>query len=105
MCIWQSQALAGALSLGAAVPAELGTCMGFSYTASIPPQSMICFPPMKHILALIAAAAAALSLAGPASAHPHVWVTMKSTVVYAPDGTVVGVRHAWTFDDMFSTFA
>ena len=23
----------------------------------------------------------------------------------APDGTVTGVRHAWTFDDMFSTFA
>ena len=43
--------------------------------------------------------------AGPALAHPHVWVTMKSEVVYAPDGTVTGVRHAWTFDDMFSTFA
>ena len=28
-----------------------------------------------------------------------------STVVYAPDGSVTGVRHAWTFDDMFSTFA
>lgn len=63
------------------------------------------FPAMKYILALIAAAAAALSLAGSASAHPHVWVTMKSTVIYAPDGTVVGVRHAWTFDDVFSTFA
>jgi len=42
---------------------------------------------------------------GGASAHPHVWVTMKSQVVYAPDGSVTGVRHAWTFDDMFSTFA
>jgi ABC-type uncharacterized transport system substrate-binding protein len=41
----------------------------------------------------------------PASAHPHVWVTAKSEVVYAPDGSVTGVRHAWTFDDMFSTFA
>jgi ABC-type uncharacterized transport system substrate-binding protein len=38
-------------------------------------------------------------------AHPHVWVTMKSDVVYAPDGSVVGVQHAWTFDDMFSAFA
>ena len=45
------------------------------------------------------------SLTGPALAHPHVWVTMKSEIVYAPDGTVTGVRHAWTFDDMFSTFA
>ena len=48
---------------------------------------------------------ALLIAAGAAQAHPHVWVTMTSTVVYAPDGTVTGVRHAWTFDDMFSTFA
>ena len=63
------------------------------------------FPAMNHILGLIAAAAITFGLTGAASAHPHVWVTMKSTVVYAPDGTVIGVRHAWTFDDMFSTFA
>ena len=42
---------------------------------------------------------------GSASAHPHVWVTMQSELVYAPDGTVTGMRHAWTFDDMFSAFA
>ena len=30
---------------------------------------------------------------------------MKSELVYAPDGSVTGVRHAWTFDDMFSAFA
>jgi ABC-type uncharacterized transport system substrate-binding protein len=41
----------------------------------------------------------------PASAHPHVWVTAKSEVVYAADSSVTGVRYAWTFDDMFSTFA
>ena len=46
-----------------------------------------------------------LASAGAASAHPHVWVTMKSELVYAPDGTVTGVRHAWAFDDMFSTYA
>jgi ABC-type uncharacterized transport system substrate-binding protein len=47
----------------------------------------------------------ALVFAVPAQAHPHVWVTMKSEVLYAPDGTVTGVRHAWSFDDMFSAFA
>ena len=26
-------------------------------------------------------------------------------MVYAPDGSITGVRHAWTFDDMFSTYA
>ena len=39
------------------------------------------------------------------AAHPHVWVAFKSEVVYAPDGSVTGIRHAWSFDDMFSTFA
>lgn len=46
-----------------------------------------------------------IALAGPAVAHPHVWVTMHNEVVYAPDGTVTGIRHHWTFDDMFSAFA
>src|ERR1700730_17533424 len=40
-----------------------------------------------------------------ATAHPHVWVTMKSELVYASDGTVTGIRQAWTFDDLFSTYA
>ena len=41
----------------------------------------------------------------PAQAHPHVWITATSELVYAPDGSITGVRHAWTFDDMFSTYA
>lgn len=61
---------------------------------------------MKRILATILAAGAGLALAATAaSAHPHVWVTAKSSVVYAPDGTVVGIRHSWSFDDMYSAFA
>jgi ABC-type uncharacterized transport system substrate-binding protein len=40
-----------------------------------------------------------------AQAHPHVWITAKSELIYAPDGAITGVRHAWTFDDMFSTYA
>jgi len=54
---------------------------------------------------VLAALAGLVLAAGAASAHPHVWVTMHSELVYAPDGTVTGVRHAWTFDDMFSVFA
>jgi ABC-type uncharacterized transport system substrate-binding protein len=55
-------------------------------------------------MAALAAAIATTNVA-PASAHPHVWVTMTSEVVYAPDGSVTGIRHAWTFDDMYSAFA
>jgi ABC-type uncharacterized transport system substrate-binding protein len=56
-------------------------------------------------LALVAALACWLGAADAAFAHPHVWVTMKSELLYAADGSVTGVRHAWSFDEMFSTFA
>jgi ABC-type uncharacterized transport system substrate-binding protein len=46
-----------------------------------------------------------LALTDRAEAHPHVWVTMREELLYAPDGSVTGVRNAWTFDDMFSSFA
>ena len=26
-------------------------------------------------------------------------------MIYAPDGSITGVRHAWTFDEMFTTYA
>ena len=58
-----------------------------------------------HSLRVILATFLGLLFAGPALAHPHVWVVMTSEVVYAPDGSIVGVRQAWSFDDMFSTFA
>jgi ABC-type uncharacterized transport system substrate-binding protein len=38
-------------------------------------------------------------------AHPHVWVAVRSEVVFAPDGRITGVRHAWEFDEMYSAFA
>ena len=43
--------------------------------------------------------------AAAAEAHPHVWIAARSEVVYAPDGSITGVRHAWTFDEMFTTYA
>jgi ABC-type uncharacterized transport system substrate-binding protein len=60
---------------------------------------------IRPIRYMLAALAGLLMAAGTAQAHPHVWVTMSSTLIYAADGSVTGVRHAWTFDDMFSTFA
>ena len=59
---------------------------------------------VQRVLAFIVLLAA-LCGAGPASAHPHVWVTAASELIYASDGSISGVRHAWTFDDMFSTYA
>jgi ABC-type uncharacterized transport system substrate-binding protein len=60
----------------------------------------------KHsVLAVLAVLTGTLTLAGPAAAHPHVWVSIKAELVYEPDGTIRGVRHIWSFDDMFSAFA
>jgi ABC-type uncharacterized transport system substrate-binding protein len=68
------------------------------------------FPASKPMIrgslwSILAVFAGSVLAGGAASAHPHVWVTVYSELVYAPDGSVTGVRHAWTFDDMFSVFA
>jgi ABC-type uncharacterized transport system substrate-binding protein len=60
---------------------------------------------MHRALALLTLLVALAGGIASASAHPHVWVTASSELVYAPDGSVTGVRHSWTFDDMFSTYA
>lgn len=46
-----------------------------------------------------------VAMSNSARAHPHVWVTANNEVLYGPDGLMTGVRHAWTFDDMFSAYA
>jgi ABC-type uncharacterized transport system substrate-binding protein len=56
-------------------------------------------------LRILLTALLTLTFGGLAQAHPHVWVTMQTELVYAPDGSITGIRHAWSFDDMFSTFA
>jgi ABC-type uncharacterized transport system substrate-binding protein len=45
-----------------------------------------------------------LSIGG-ASAHPHVWVTMKCKVIFDDSGSVVALLHSWSFDEMSSAFA
>jgi len=59
---------------------------------------------MRALFGLLLAAAMTL-VAGAASAHPHVWITATSELLYAADGSITGVRHSWTFDDMFSAYA
>src|SRR6202163_5017910 len=60
---------------------------------------------MRRFLYLLLLVGALAVGTGAAQAHPHVWITATSELLYAPDGSVTGVRHAWTFDDMFSTYA
>ena len=60
---------------------------------------------MNRLLILALVLAGLVFAGGRASAHPHVWVTMSSEVLYDSKGDVTGLRHAWTFDDMYSAFA
>lgn len=53
----------------------------------------------------LSAIAATLSLAAPAWAHPHVWVAVRSQIVFNAAGQVTHIRHSWTFDEMYSAFA
>jgi ABC-type uncharacterized transport system substrate-binding protein len=59
----------------------------------------------SRVVAWLLVAALGLLGSAAAQAHPHVWITSTSELIYAPDGSITGVRHAWTFDDMFSTYA
>src|SRR5260370_35959663 len=60
---------------------------------------------MRGLMSLLLLAGSCALGAGAARAHPHVWITATSELIYAPDGSITGVRHAWTCDDMFSTYA
>jgi ABC-type uncharacterized transport system substrate-binding protein len=55
-------------------------------------------------LPAICAALIGIAFATPALAHPHVWVSVETTVVYEK-GTVTGLRQRWTFDEFYSSMA
>ena len=38
------------------------------------------------------------------SAHPHMWVTVETTVLY-DKGTFTGLREKWTFDEYYTAYA
>jgi nickel/cobalt exporter len=61
-------------------------------------------PAMFRWLGLLAVLLISAFSVVPAAAHPHVFVTVKSTLVYE-HGVPKAVRHDWRFDDMFSAFA
>jgi len=54
-------------------------------------------------VALVAGALAAGG-AGPAAAHPHVWVEVQ-TAVKVERGTFSSIRQRWTFDEFYSSMA
>ncbi len=60
---------------------------------------------LSHCLAVVFLTSVLGSWPSVALAHPHVWVTVRSQIAFAPDGKVVAVVHDWVFDEMYSSFA
>lgn len=59
---------------------------------------------MSILIRLSALAAMLLAFVGPVCAHPHVWVVYETAVVFG-GGKITGLRHKWTFDEMYTTMA
>src|SRR5215472_3233286 len=59
---------------------------------------------MNSWLRLLAILVSLILIGSPATAHPHVWVVLKSQIIYDKAGLVTGIRHVWTFDDVYSAF-
>lgn len=60
---------------------------------------------MRRIYLTAALMAAALLPAREAVAHPHVWITMRSDVVFNDKAEVMGIAVEWTFDDGYAQVA
>ncbi len=58
----------------------------------------------RAVAVVLAAIAAAVPASLPAAAHPHVWVSVETTVLY-DGGRIAGFQHRWTFDDMYTAMA
>lgn len=41
----------------------------------------------------------------PAQAHPHIWVTANTEILYDESQRITGLRHIWTFDEFYSAWA
>jgi ABC-type uncharacterized transport system substrate-binding protein len=60
----------------------------------------------RHSLHRISlAVAVCIGFATAADAHPHVWATVRSEIVFGPDHRITDIRHAWTFDEFYTAMA
>ncbi len=62
---------------------------------------------IRRFVAALAVASGIACLAGApsAEAHPHVILQASGEFVVSPDGKLTAVKHRWTFDEGFSSYA
>jgi ABC-type uncharacterized transport system substrate-binding protein len=66
------------------------------------PQNLLRRP---RLFCILFAAAVSPGMVGIAAAHPHVWATVRSEIVFGPDRLITGIRHHWTFDEFYTAMA
>jgi ABC-type uncharacterized transport system substrate-binding protein len=59
----------------------------------------------KHAFMVAMLALFGLAATNVGHAHPHVWVTMETEILYNPEKAITGFRHKWSFDKLYATFA
>ena len=59
------------------------------------------FRPARRLVGWFAAAFVITAGASVAEAHPHIFITVKSTVLFA-NGSISGLHEIWTFDEYYS---
>ena len=59
----------------------------------------------QRLLQICLAIAVSAGFAPAVIAHPHVWATVRSEIVFGPDHRITGIRHAWTFDEFYTAMA
>jgi ABC-type uncharacterized transport system substrate-binding protein len=68
----------------------------------LPPRGLM---GRQRLLTILLAAAVSAGFARAAAAHPHVWATVRSEILFGPDHRITGIRHAWTFDEFYTAMA
>jgi len=59
----------------------------------------------KVWLQWLSVAAIVVGFYRPATAHPHVWISMTAEVLFSSDGKMTGIANAWSFDEGYSAYA
>lgn len=59
----------------------------------------------QRLLGILLTAIASAGCVEAAAAHPHVWATVRSEIVFGPDHRITGIRHHWTFDEFYTAMA
>ena len=59
----------------------------------------------QRLIKISLAVAGFVGFASSVAAHPHVWATVRSEIVFGGDHRITGIRHAWTFDEFYTAMA